>query len=76
MATIARIAETTSVAVVMTVHDVNLAIRYATRLLLMRDGTMFAAGDRGIVTEEAIEAVYGIDVLVREIDGVPFVVPR
>jgi iron complex transport system ATP-binding protein len=76
MATIERVAESTSVAVVMTVHDVNLAIRYATRLLLMRNGTMYAAGDRSIVTEEAIEAVYGIDVLVREIDGVPFVVPR
>lgn len=76
MATIARIAESTSVAVVMTVHDVNLAIRYAKSLLLMRDGTIYAAGDRGIVTEEAIEAVYGIDVLVREIDGVSFVVPR
>ncbi|MFW5737795.1 MAG: ABC transporter ATP-binding protein [Spirochaetota bacterium] len=76
MATIARIAASTQVAVVMTVHDINLAIRYATRLLLMRDGTVYAVGDRGIVTEEAIEAVYGIDVLVREIDGVPVVVPR
>ncbi len=76
MATITRIAESTSVAVVMTVHDVNLAIRYATSLLLMRDGTIYAAGNRSIVTEEAIEAVYGIAVLVREIDGVPFVVPR
>jgi len=76
MATIARIAESTLVAVVMTVHDVNLAIRYATRLLLMQDGTVYATGDRSIVTAEAIRAVYGIDVLVRVIDGVPVVVPR
>ena len=76
MATIARVAESAPVAVVMTIHDINLAIRYATRLLLMRDGTVYAAGDRTIVTAEAIAAVYGIDVLVAEIGGVPFVVPR
>lgn len=76
MNTIARITASTSVAVVMTVHDVNLAIRHATQLLLMREGTVYVGGDRSIVTTEAIAAVYGVDVIVGEIDGVPVVVPR
>jgi iron complex transport system ATP-binding protein len=76
MSTINRVIASTSVAVVMTVHDVNLAIRHATKLVLMREGTVYVAGDRSIVTTEAIAAVYGVDVIVGKIDGVPVVVPR
>lgn len=76
MATITRVAESTSVAVVMTVHDINLAIRHATKLVMMRDGAVFAAGDSTVITEETVQAVYGIDVIVGDVGGVPCVVPR
>ncbi len=76
MATITRVAESTSVAVVMSVHDINLAIRYATKLVMMRDGTVLAAGDRSVITEGTVQAVYGIDVAVGDVGGVPCVIPR
>lgn len=76
MATITRVAKSTSVAVVMSVHDINLAIRYATKVVMMRDGAVFAAGDRSVVTEQSVQAVYGIDVAVGNVGGIPCVVPR
>ena len=76
MTTIARISASTSVAVIMTMHDINLAIRYADTLLLMRDGKIYAEGDRRVVTEETIGTVYGIGVTVGDLDGVPVVIPR
>lgn len=76
MATIERVATSTSVAVVMTIHDLNLALRYAKKIILMRGGTIYAAGGVDIVTADAVRAVYGIDARVGRIDGHPFVVPR
>lgn len=76
MATITRVAESTSVAVIMSVHDINLAIRYATKLAMMRDGTILAAGDRSVVTKENVKAAYGIDVVVGDVEGVPCVVAK
>ena len=44
---------------VVVLHDLHLAFRYATRLLVMKDGRIVAQGDPGeIVTAELIEDVY------------------
>jgi iron complex transport system ATP-binding protein len=41
-------------------HDLNLAHQFADRFILLSDGKVFAAGDRKILTEETIEAVFKI----------------
>lgn len=47
--------------VVVVMHDLQLAFRYATHLLVMADGRIVAQGDPAqIVTAELIEAVYGL----------------
>ena len=46
-------------------HDLNHACRYATHLIVMREGEIFAQGPPGeIVTAELVEAVFGLKVLV------------
>lgn len=51
------------VAVVMVVHDINLAARYADRLLAMHKGSMLACGTAGeVVTEEIMSKLYQVDV--------------
>lgn len=62
-------------AAVMTIHDLNLAIRHSDKFILMKDGRIFAAGDKGIITPENIKRVYNIDAYVDEIRGYPMVMP-
>jgi iron complex transport system ATP-binding protein len=65
--------------VVVVLHDLNLACRYAHHIVAMRDGCIVAAGDPGdVITAETVGAVFGLDCLVIEdpVSGTPLVVPR
>ncbi|PKL29356.1 MAG: iron ABC transporter ATP-binding protein [Spirochaetae bacterium HGW-Spirochaetae-2] len=62
-------------AAVMTMHDINLAIRYSDKFLLLKDGCICSAGDRSIITPENIREVYDMPVSVVEAGGYPLVVP-
>ena len=57
------------------IHDLNLALRFCDRFLLLHGGRVYACGDAGTVTPQAIRAVYGMEAAVRTVDGVPVVVP-
>lgn len=47
-------------------HDINLASLYCDRLVLLREGRVFAAGEPArVITAECIRQVYGCDVLVH-----------
>ena len=49
--------------VVGVLHDINLAMRLADSLLLMKEGRLVAQGDaKEVVTREALMNVYGLDV--------------
>ncbi|MCK9298221.1 MAG: ABC transporter ATP-binding protein [Methanoculleus sp.] len=64
-----------NVAAVMTMHDLNMALRYADRFILLKDGVIHAAGGPDVVTPETIEVVYGVPVTVERYNGYRFVVP-
>ena len=61
---------------IMTIHDINLSVRYSNKLILMKDGTIYAAGGREVITPEHMHAVYHIDVHVGMLHGIPFVLPK
>jgi iron complex transport system ATP-binding protein len=65
-------------AVIAILHDLNLAIRFADRLVVMRGGRLAADGDRNaVVTPELIRDIFEIDAVVRQgDDGVPYVLPQ
>jgi iron complex transport system ATP-binding protein len=64
------------VAVVVALHDLSLAVRYCSRILLLRDGQTLGLGaPLDVVTPANLAAAYGIDARVTMIDGVPVVVP-
>lgn len=53
------------VSIVMVVHDVSLAARYADRLLAMREGRVVAFGSaHNVVTETVMKELYQVDVKV------------
>lgn len=75
MKTIRTIIEDSGRSALLAVHDLNLALRYSERFILLKEGRIFAAGGREIINETTIGAVYDIDVRVIEVEGYPVVVP-
>jgi iron complex transport system ATP-binding protein len=64
--------------IVMVLHDLNLAARYADRLVAMRHGRVVAAGDpHEVLTEELLREVFDLDakVIPDPVAGTPLVVP-
>jgi iron complex transport system ATP-binding protein len=55
-------------------HDLNLALRFADRAVLMKDGKIYAAGQlQEVITSQNIEAVFGVRAEVVK-NPVPYVV--
>ncbi|MEM8707621.1 MAG: ABC transporter ATP-binding protein [Actinomycetota bacterium] len=64
--------------VVVVLHDLNLACRYAHHIVAMRDGAVVAAGPPAeVVTATMVDDVFGLDCVVIEdpMSGTPLVVP-
>jgi len=63
------------IAVVLVMHDLNLALRFADRFLFLKDGTIYDCGGLEVMTPKNISAVYGISVTVEKLGDIPVVVP-
>ncbi|MFE3453334.1 ABC transporter ATP-binding protein [Nonomuraea sp. NPDC059194] len=64
--------------IVMVLHDLNLAARYADRLVAMRAGKVVAAGTpHEVLTEDLLSEVFDLDAMViaDPVAGTPLVVP-
>jgi iron complex transport system ATP-binding protein len=64
--------------IVMVLHDLNLAARYADRLVAMRDGRVIASGaPHEVLTEDLLREVFDLDAKVIEdpVAGTPLVIP-
>lgn len=63
--------------VVTALHDLSLAARYATRVLLLKDGRCIADGPPAqVLSSDTLATAFGIDAIVSKIDGLPVVLPR
>jgi len=72
---IGKIVRMNQMAAIMTTHDLNLAIRYSNRFLLMKEGKILAAGGDEVITAETIKAAYDVDVVVEKVNGTHVVMP-
>ncbi|MGC3954311.1 MAG: ABC transporter ATP-binding protein [Propionicimonas sp.] len=64
--------------IVMVLHDLNLAARYADHLIAMANGGIHAAGDPSeVLSEETVQAVFGLDsrVITDPVSGRPLMLP-
>jgi iron complex transport system ATP-binding protein len=59
----------------MTMHDLNLALHYADKFVLLKEGTVFCAGGEEVITPAMIESVYGVPVSIERLCGRHVVVP-
>lgn len=65
----------TTLATVMVIHDVNLALRFCDKFILMRNGTIVAQGGIEAVTDEALSETYDMPMRIAEIDNVKMTIP-
>ena len=72
---VSEICRQKEIAVVLVIHDINLALRYCDKFLLMKESQIYAYGGEEIINEEVMTAVYGIKIKVRQIDGQKIVIP-
>lgn len=76
MKAVSGLVKANGICAVMTCHDINLALRYADRFVIMRGGRIHCAGGRDVVTSDVLRDVYGIEVEIGEIAGYPVMVPK
>ncbi|NCD24716.1 MAG: ABC transporter ATP-binding protein [Deltaproteobacteria bacterium] len=76
MALIRRVVDEHHIAAVMTMHDLNMALRHADQTIFLKNGTIHALAEPDAVTPETIEQVYGLPVRIHRIDGQPVVLPQ
>lgn len=76
MHVIQNIVKRNNMAAIMVVHDLNLAIRHSDKFILMKEGSVYAAGGLDVITAEAIKAVYDMDSFVENVHGIPVVIPK
>jgi len=74
--TIQHIVHEHQLTAVMTMHDLNMAIRFSDALLCMKEGSIFFCGNCDGLTTDIVQQVYGIDVDILHHLGNTLIVPR
>ena len=54
---------------VVVIHDLNLALQFCDRFLLMKDGGVYRYGDRSILDSQALKEAYGVNAKIAEVEG-------
>ena len=76
METVSSLVKEKNISAVMAIHDLNLAARFSDRLVMLKDGQVYAAGEPKVLLNEAnICKVYGIEAMVINALGRPYIVP-
>ena len=61
---------------VIALHALNLAARYADKVVILKDGEVYAFGEpEAVLSPQTIRAVYGVDCTVRTDDGMLQITP-
>ena len=61
---------------VITLHDLNLAARYADKMVILKDGEVYTAGEpKAVLTPEMMRSVYGVNSMVRIDNGTIQITP-
>ena len=63
------------VTAVMTMHDLNMALRYSDKYVFLKDGVIFSFGKVSEITPDMVQAVYGLPVEIHYHGGNPVVLP-
>ncbi len=54
---------------IVVIHDLNLALRFCNRFLLLRQGEIYRCGDKSVLDRQALLDVYKVNAQVVEVNG-------
>jgi iron complex transport system ATP-binding protein len=58
------------------IHDLNLASRYCDKIVMLKNGQVYAAGDTfSVLSPESISTVYDVEVVINNVKNIPYIVP-
>ena len=63
------------VSAVVSLHDINLAFRFADHFLMLKEGKVHTLAPREAVVARDIEDVYGVKVILSQVNGYQVVIP-
>lgn len=75
MKLITDITKRLNIITIVVMHDLNTALRFSDKFILLKDGHIYAFGDIKVVNEDSIKEVFGIDTFIDDIRGIPVVMP-
>jgi iron complex transport system ATP-binding protein len=76
MEIVRRLVAEKQISVIMAIHDLNLASRYADKIIMMKSGEIHCAGESAsVLTSENILSVYGVIAEVKKARGYPYIIP-
>ena len=64
------------ITVVTAIHDINLAMRYCSGFIMLKEGRIFSAGGHESLKQSVIETLYDVKIELVQINGFSVVVPR
>ena len=64
-----------SLATIIVMHDINLALRFCDRFIMMHDGSIVSYGGSEVVTDETLTKTYDYAMRIKNIDGTRVAVP-
>lgn len=76
MRIIREVSYTHNIASIVVMHDINLALRYSDKFIILKEGQVFTTGGKEVITPEIIKETYGVDVHVEKFEGVPMIIPK
>jgi len=77
LALLREIVQERNIMALLSIHDINLALRHADRFLLLRGGRLLGDMRRDVLTPDIIERVYGLAVEIHLTEHeVPFIMER
>lgn len=62
--------------IILTEHDINMAARFATKVIMLRDGKVFNCGDSSVFSEENIRNLYDIHASIHCLHDHIYIVPE
>jgi iron complex transport system ATP-binding protein len=75
LAVIAQVVREHGITAIMTMHDLNQAFRFSDQFIFLKDGKIRLFGTFTDITPDIIREVYGIPVIIGELEGIRCVVP-
>ena len=58
-----------NISILSSLHDLNQALEFGDRFLLLKNGVVKYAGGREVITAEAVKDIFDVDVRIRQIEG-------